>query len=67
MNRGIALIVVAGAAFIIAGIGVAIAVARLRGADLGFPLTREEFTRNLNWVRTVLLHSGRSARSRRGR
>ena len=62
MNRGVALIVVAVATFAIAGTCIAIAVARLRGSDLGFPLTREEFTRNLNWIRTVLLYSGRSAR-----
>ncbi len=67
MNRGFALIAVAVAAFVIAGICAAIAVARLRGADLGFPLSKEEFARNLNWVRTVLLHSGRSARARRSR
>ena len=53
------------AAFAIAGTCIAIAAGRLRGSDLGFPLSKEEFTRNLNWVRTVLLHSGRSARGRR--
>lgn len=64
MDRGFALLAVAVAAFAIAGTCMAIAAARLRGSDLGFPLTREEFTRNLNWVRTVLLYSGRSARRR---
>ena len=63
MNRGAALLAVAVAAFAIAGTCVAIAAARLRGSDVGFPLTKEEFTRNLNWVRTVLLHSGRSAQA----
>jgi len=29
---------------------------------MGCPLTREEFTRNLNWLRSVLLYSGRTAR-----
>jgi uncharacterized membrane protein YqjE len=67
MSRGLALIVVAVAALVIAGTGIAIAVARLRGANLGYPLSREEFARNVNWVRTVLLHSGRSARGRRAR
>jgi hypothetical protein len=62
MNRGYALISVAVAAFAIAGVCVTIAVARLRASDIGFPLSREEFTRNLNWIRTVLLYSGRSAR-----
>jgi hypothetical protein len=32
---------------------------------LGFPLSAEEFTRNLNWVRTVLRLSGRQRASRR--
>jgi hypothetical protein len=62
MNRGLALLLVAVVAFAIAGACIAIAVARLRGADMGFPLSREEFNRNINWVRTVLLYSGRSAR-----
>jgi len=61
MNRGFALIAVAVGTFVIAGACVAIALGRLRGSDLGFPLSREEFTRNLNWLRTVLLYSGRSA------
>jgi hypothetical protein len=65
MNRGIALIAVSVATLAIAGICIALAIGRLRAADMGFPLTREEFTRNINWVRTVLLYSGRSARARR--
>ena len=60
MNRGFALLAVAGVTIAIAGIGIAIAAARLRGSDLGFPLSREEFSRNLNWIRTVILYSGRS-------
>jgi hypothetical protein len=66
-NRGLALLTVAVATLSIAGAGIAVAIARLRGSDLGFPLSREEFARNLNWVRTVLLYSGRSARTRRSR
>ncbi len=65
MNRGLALLSVAVASFAIAGTCVAIAAARLRASDMGFPLSKEEFTRNLNWVRTVLLHSGRSVQARR--
>ena len=67
MSRGFALIAVAVAAFAIAGTCVAIALGRLRSADLGFNLSREELARNLNWVRTVLLHSGRAAKGRRAR
>jgi uncharacterized membrane protein YqjE len=62
MNRGVALITVAVAAFAIAGTCTAIALGRLRGSDMGFALTKEEFTRNLNWIRTVLIYSGRSGR-----
>jgi Putative Actinobacterial Holin-X, holin superfamily III len=64
MNRGIALIAVAVATMAIAGTCIAIAVGRLRASGMGFPLTREEFIRNINWIRTVLVHSGRSPRAR---
>jgi len=33
---------------------------------LGFPLSAEELTRNLNWIRTVLRLSGRQPAARRG-
>jgi hypothetical protein len=64
MKRGYALLSVALVALAIAGTAIALAVGRLRRALAGFPISREEFTRNLNWVRTVLLHSGRAARPR---
>jgi uncharacterized membrane protein YqjE len=64
MNHGLALLVVAIAAFALAGTAIAIAAARLRSSNLGFPLSQEEFARNVNWLRTVLLHSGRSKRGR---
>lgn len=65
MNRGAALLSVAVAAFAVAGVCIAIAIGRLRASDLGFPLSKEELSRNINWIRTVLLHSGRSSRGRR--
>ena len=65
MKRGFALLGVAVVALAIAGSTVAIAAIRLRRSVVGFPLTTEEFTRNLNWVRTILLHSGRSVSARR--
>jgi hypothetical protein len=65
MNRGVALIAVAVATLAIAGTAIALAIGRLGAADMGFPLSREEWARNLNWIRTVVLHSGRSARPRR--
>ena len=65
LGRAASRIVVAVASLAIAVACFVIAALRLRGSDIGFPLSREEFTRNLNWVRTVILHSGRSARRRR--
>jgi hypothetical protein len=62
MKRGYALLGVALVAIALAGSCIAVAAIRLRRAVVGFPLTAEEFTRNLNWVRTILLHSGRSSR-----
>ena len=64
LKRGYALLSVAVAALVIAGACIGIAGSRLRRRAGGFPLTGEEFARNLNWVRTVLLHSGRSTRRR---
>jgi hypothetical protein len=64
MKRGYALLGVAVVALAIAGTAIALAVVWLRRALTGFPISREEFVRNLNWVRTVLLHSGRAARPR---
>jgi hypothetical protein len=64
MRRGYALLSVAVVALAIAGACITIAALRVRRGAVGFPLTREEFARNLNWVRTVLLHSGRSSRRR---
>jgi Putative Actinobacterial Holin-X, holin superfamily III len=65
MSRGAALLSVAVAAFAVAGACIAIAAGRLSGADLGFPLSKEELARNINWIRTVLLYSGRSSRGLR--
>jgi hypothetical protein len=64
MKRGYALLSVAVATLVIAGVCIGIAGSRLRRNAAGFPMTREEFARNLNWVRTVLLHSGRSTQRR---
>jgi hypothetical protein len=64
VKRGYALLSVAVVALAIAGACVGIATSRLRRSAPGFPLSREEFARNLNWLRTVLLHSGRSTRRR---
>jgi hypothetical protein len=62
MRRGIALLIVALVAFAVAGTCLAIGGVQLRRTVTGFPLSGEELTRNLHWVRTVLTHSGRSER-----
>jgi len=59
LKRGYALLIVAAAAFVIGGVSVASAGFWLRRKRPGFPLSAEELTRNLNWLRTVLRHSGR--------
>lgn len=59
VRRGIAFLSVAAFA-IAAGAGcLALATTRLRTKRLGFPLSNEEFVRNLNWLRTVVRQSGR--------
>jgi putative superfamily III holin-X len=60
LKRGYALLIVAAAALVIGGACVASAGVWLRRKRLGFPLSAEELTRNLNWLRTVLRYSGRS-------
>ncbi len=62
MKRGVALLGVGTVTLLIAGAGIAVAGSQLRRTTVGFPLSREELVRNLNWVRTVLLHSGRPVR-----
>lgn len=59
LKRGFALLSAAAAALVIAGGCIAIAGRWLRRNPLGFPLSNEEFARNLNWLRTILRHSGR--------
>jgi len=61
-SRGVALLVVSVAALLLGGTGIAVAVLGLRRSAVGFPVSREELARNLNWIRTVLVHSGRPAR-----
>jgi hypothetical protein len=64
MKRGYALLGVAGTAILIGGGSVAFAAIWLRRQRLGFPLSGEELTRNLNWVRTVLRCTGRPPQQR---
>jgi uncharacterized membrane protein YqjE len=64
LKRGYALLAVAAAALLLAGLFVGFGQTWLRRQRIGFPRSREELTRNLNWVRTVLRHSGRSPSQR---
>jgi Putative Actinobacterial Holin-X, holin superfamily III len=64
MKRGFALLSVAAAAIVLGGGVVAFVGTWLRQKRLGFPVSTEELTRNLNWLRTVLRYSGRIPRGR---
>jgi hypothetical protein len=59
MKRGYALLAVAGAGLVTAGACIALAARHFQGRSIGFPVSGEELARNLNWVKTVLRHSGR--------
>jgi len=59
LKRGYALLIVAAAALVIGAVCAASAGIWLRRKRPGFPLSAEELTRNLNWLRTVLRYSGR--------
>jgi hypothetical protein len=58
-RRGYALLTVGSTVIGVAALCAVTAGVRLRRQRLGFPLSAEELTRNLNWVRTVLRLSGR--------
>ncbi len=59
MKRGYALLSAAMTAIVIAGACIVVARSWLRKKPFGFPLAGEEFARNMNWLRTILRHSGR--------
>jgi hypothetical protein len=59
MKRGYALLSAATTAIVIAGACIVVARSWLRKKPFGFPLASEEFARNMNWLRTILRHSGR--------
>jgi hypothetical protein len=59
MKRAYALLSVAGLFFAVAGACMGVARSWLVRNPIGFPLASEEFARNLNWLRTILRHSGR--------
>jgi hypothetical protein len=59
------LVLVAAAAIVAAGATAAIAGRQFAHSFDTFRRSREELIRNLTWLRTVLVHSGRSAAPRR--
>ncbi len=63
LKRGYAFLGVAIVSLVIAGICLVLGKNALSRSLVGFPLSSEELTRNLNWVRTIVLHSGRSAKT----
>jgi hypothetical protein len=59
VRRGFALVSVAAITIAIGAGALAVAATRIRTKRAGFPLSYEELTRNLNWLRTVLRQTGR--------
>jgi uncharacterized membrane protein YqjE len=59
MKRGYALLTVAAVSIVIAGAAMLTGRTWLSRKPLGFPLAGEEFSRNVNWLRTILRNSGR--------
>lgn len=59
MNGGWAMVLVAAVVMLLAGAAVVVAGRKLPRCFQSFRRSREELFRNLFWIRTVLVHSGR--------
>ena len=57
---GWAALLTAAVAAVVAAIVAAVSLKRLLGSLDSFRHSREELARNISWIRTVLVHSGRS-------
>jgi len=66
ITRGGAMLLTGGGVLALAVVGIVVGVLKLRPSFSSFQRSREELTRNLAWLRTVLLLSGRSLPNRRG-
>jgi hypothetical protein len=64
ISHGWALVLTAGAVLLLSGAAIAVSVRGLRSGLAYFRRSREELIRNLNWIRTVILYSGRSLHRR---
>jgi uncharacterized membrane protein YqjE len=65
ISIGWALVLTAVVLMILTGALVVFAGRRLVASFVGFRRSREELIRNINWIRTVLLYSGRAVPKRR--
>jgi len=65
ISLGAALLLTAGGALVLAFIVMVVAALRLGPSLASFRRSQEEFSRNLAWIRTVILYSGRSVPRRR--
>lgn len=61
IRLGWAFVITGGVAVVLAAVVTAIAANRVPHGFQSFHRSREELNRNLNWIRTVLAHSGRPA------
>jgi len=61
ISTGWATLLTALVAAVIAGVVATVSLTRILGSLESFRHSREELARNISWIRTVLVHSGRSA------
>jgi hypothetical protein len=65
LSLGVSLLLTGLALMVVAAVVAGLAARRLRGSVESFRRSTEELNRNISWIRTVLVHSGRPAPRRR--
>jgi len=65
LKAGEAMLLTGGSVLVLAGAVIVVAALRIRPSFASFNRSREELSRNLAWIRTVLLYSGLSVPRRR--